>query len=1182
MATLTVKLLGPLRVELDGRPITDFKTNKVRGLLAYLAAEAERPIGRQVLAGILWPEFGERRARANLSQALFTLRRCIGDDSREGSFLVVDRNAIQFCSDSRLWVDVHEFSERVQSNRRASTQRAIGELEAAVALYEGEFLEGFSVQGSPAFEMWCLMQRERMHRHVSDSLIQLIAFYERASENHFALSFARRLVNLDNWREEAHAILMRLLACTGQRSEALAQYETCRQLLSENLGIAPSRQTKALYDAIRSDQLITDGQPAGMTPVGTAVAAPFMNLPRGASPQVVCVGRDTEIARLELCLEDTLGGQGHIIFVVGEAGSGKTVLANAFASQMTDRYPQLLVASGKGTAYTGMGDPYGAFRSIASQLVGDVSTEWAAGTISRAQALRLWRAVPTASEALVRDAPGLIDTFVDGPRLLERATQYVHTAQLTRQHSLWLNQLEALVEGGGGGSGSQGQTALFEQYARFLTALSCSAPLLLFLDDLQWADVGTISLLFHIIRNLGGQRLLLVGAYRPEETMDSWDGRRHPLASVVHESQETYGDVLLELGRGADPVFVEAFVDSEPNCLDPSFRTKLLTLTGGHALYTVELLRGLQERGDLRKDSAGRWISGKQTDWNALPPRIEGVIAERIDRLPQASRQLLQAACVQGETFIAEVAAEVLSTEEGPILSTLGNELSSDHRLVWPHRLERTADGRERISSYQFRHILFQKYLYDHLDPVAKARLHEATGEALSGRFGEGPSTVAAQLARHFEAAGILGRAVASRLQAGNYAIKLAANQEAAEHFSHGLEMLSSMPSSIERDEQELALQLGLGTAQQLKDGYGSVGAQQAYGRALELCGQLGESPQLVAALWPLATYAAMTGSLQQALSLAEQAVTIAKRGEDPLFLAVAHHHLGWILYHHGRFTESVAHQQVTIDLYDRQFHEPMIQMFGHDFGVTSLGWSAWPLVLLGHVDQALQRCHEAIALAQEFDHPFSLVHAYGMTAHVHDLRGESAKSSEFGERMLELATAYGFSTYVAAANYPLGSGLIGKGQFAQGLARWWKQLELLETGGVKLYHRGSLAAIARVLVHLGQLDQAQDALHQADSIGYRDFTDYLLKDAQGQLLIAQGCAPEKAEACFLQGIRAAERQKAKWPELQLTTSLASLWQSQGRRQEAHDKLAAIIGWFTEGFETPIYQMAEELLSDLT
>ncbi len=1183
MSTLTVRLLGPLQADIAGEPAQDLKTNKVRGLLAFLAIESDRPARRETLAGMFWPEFTEKRARANLSQALFTLRHSLGDDLAAQPFLVVNRDTIQFAPGCPLWVDALAFADGVTANKRASTRPRIGKLETTVDLYRGEFLMGFSLAGSPSFETWSLTLRERFHRQMSSALTQLIDFYQQEADYETALSYASRLVALDGWREDAHLAMMRLLALCGRRGEALAQYEICCSVLAENLGIAPMRRTRALYEAIRDEQFIEGVAPDSAILEQTTAVPVFLLANTAMLRPINCVSRQKEFRRLEQILEAALSGQGRVAFITGEAGSGKTVLWQAFTHQIMRRYPTLLIASGKGTAYTGLGDPYAAFRDIMSQLCGNIATQWVAGTMSRTQALRLWRALPFATETLVRDAPGLIGTFVDGAKMLERAREFAREAQLDNRQTRWLFQLETLVADGAAGAGAAGQrqSALFAQFMRFLTTMARRSPLLLVLDDLQWADAATIRLLFHISRTLAGQRLLLLGAFRPEEIAVTHNSHRHPLAPVVHEIQHRFGDVLLELGRRADPSFVEALVDSEPNNLDEAFRSRLFQLTGGHPLYTSELMRGLRERGELLKDARGFWEVGAELDWDTLPPRVEGVIAERIGRLPPESQRLLQAASVQGETFIAEVAAQALEADETRVSFILGNELSRDHRLVRAQRLERTNDGRGRLSTYQFHHFLFQKYLYDNLDPIDKARLHEVTGEAMALRFGDQDAEVSPQLAHHFESAGVMDKAVDFRLLAGNYSIKLAANDEACAHFSRGLILLDSITPTPERDRQELALQLGLGTALQLKEGYGSAGAQRAYSRARDLCDRVGESPQLVAALWPLATYDAMIGNLPQALILAEQALAEAQRVEDPLFTGVAHHNLGWILSHCGRFGESVAHQNEVIALYNRQYHEPMVRMFGHDFGVTSLGWSALPLCALGYPDKALWRCHEAVALAQSFDHPFSLMHAYTMTAQVHWITGELTKVGDFGKRIMSLAETYGFSTYVAGAHGFLGCGLAKKGQFTQGLAQWRTSLDLFETAGVKLYHRGTLIAVIGLLINLGQFEEAQCALAEADAIGFRDYTDPLLENLRGQLLATQSHAAEEAEACFLRAIRIARQQRAKWYELQAAMSLSRLWQAQGRQQEARDRLANIYDWFTEGFDTPILQSAAALLQEL-
>jgi predicted ATPase len=223
-----------------------------------------------------------------------------------------------------------------------------------------------------------------------------------------------------------------------------------------------------------------------------------------------------------------------------------------------------------------------------------------------------------------------------------------------------------------------------------LTAVARQRPLLLVLDDLRWADAGSISLLFHLRRQLVGSRILIVGSYRPSEvalrresplTSDASHPRsgqheRHPLQPVVYEFQRRFGQVEVALGQTGDRRFVEAFLDSEPNHLDATFRQTLYERTQGHALYTVEMVRGMREREDLVQDESGRWVEGRTVDWASLPAQVEGTIAERIARLPAALRGTLQVASVEGETFTAEVVAQIQGIAEREIVRQLSGELA--------------------------------------------------------------------------------------------------------------------------------------------------------------------------------------------------------------------------------------------------------------------------------------------------------------------------------------------------------------------------------------------------------------------------------------------------------------------------------------------------------------------------
>jgi WD40 repeat protein/DNA-binding SARP family transcriptional activator len=270
-----MRLFGPFEVALDGEPVTGFVTDKARALLAYLAVEADRPHRREVLAGLLWPEVPEQSARGSLRTALANVRHLIGDraqssdhaasSEREASlpFLTISRQAIQFNRDSDARVDVTVFTELLQAGTLRSGDPPLGprtsqDLEEAVSLYRGSFLEGFSLADSAPFEEWALLKREELQRQMLSALQQLIGHYERSGEIARALPHAWHAVELDPWRGVAQRQLMHLLALDGQRGAALGQYQQYRQLLTEELGVEPSEATQKLYEL-----LTTGGWPDG-------------------------------------------------------------------------------------------------------------------------------------------------------------------------------------------------------------------------------------------------------------------------------------------------------------------------------------------------------------------------------------------------------------------------------------------------------------------------------------------------------------------------------------------------------------------------------------------------------------------------------------------------------------------------------------------------------------------------------------------------------------------------------------------------------------------------------------------------------------------------------------------------------------------------------------------------------
>jgi DNA-binding SARP family transcriptional activator len=878
MARLSLSFLGTFEVVLAGQPVTAFEYDKVRALLAYLSVEADRPHRRQALAGLLWPEQPEAKARHGLSQALVSLQRAIADSQATPPCLIVTRQSLQFNPASDYELDVTTFTRLLAAcqvhghERLAACDVCLERLTRGLALYRGDFLAGFSTGDALPFEEWVLLQRERLERLAVEALGHLAKAYGERGEYQAALPHAWRRVERDPWQEEACRDLMRLLALSGAREAALAHYETCRQRLAAELGMEPAGETQRLVEQIQAGRLGEGAKERRSKGVGDNLSPRLLSSPAPrleASPAQglaqrtppLFVAREPELAQLDRFLQAALVGEpvptrpirsrGRVVFVTGMAGQGKTALLQEFVRRAQAAHPALVVAAGSGNAHTGQGDPYLPFRQILGLLAGDVEAGYASGALSQEQAGCLWALLPLAVEALLEAGPDLVGTLLPGPALLKRARAFSLDFD-PGQGGDWLPHLEALVSRKGLQPGPElaalpdptrlGQPALFEQVAQVLEALARQAPLLLLLDDLQWADPASINLLFHLGRRITGQRILIVGAYRPAEvamgrppapgvgqvsTLPAVAGQRerHPLTQVVNEFQRLFGQVELDLSQADGRRFVDAYLDAEPNQLGETFRQTLYAQTGGHPLFTVELLRGMQERGDLVRDAQGCWLEGPALDWETLPPRVEGVIAERVGRLPGPLRQALAVASVEGQVFTAEAVARVCAVDEGEMVHCLSDQLARVYRLVRPERVRRI-DG-QRLSQYRFRHILFQKYLYRMLDRAERVYLHQSLGVALEDLHAEWAGDMTIQepnlplrLARHFQEAGITYKSVDYLRQAGERAARLSAHQEAVAHFRQGLRWLETLPEGSQRARLELSLCLGLATSLQAITGY--------------------------------------------------------------------------------------------------------------------------------------------------------------------------------------------------------------------------------------------------------------------------------------------------------------------------------------------------------------------------
>jgi tetratricopeptide (TPR) repeat protein len=482
------------------------------------------------------------------------------------------------------------------------------------------------------------------------------------------------------------------------------------------------------------------------------------------------IGRARHLDRLNLHLVRALNGTGQVCFVTGEPGAGKTALVAEFTRAAQRKHHNVIVAFGDCNALSAEGDPYLPFREMMTLLLGDVEHGVSEGNITQENATRLRRLFKFTREALLEAGPDIVGIFVPGGSLLARlGTRLV-------QH----NAAPAVTRTG------VDPSQVLLQFTSVLRRLAAQNPLILVVDDLHWADQASISLLFHLARRIEGTPILIVGTYRPHEIDLPLASAPHPLGSTVNEIRRYYGDIIIDLDADEDEEkrrFVEQLLDAEPNDYPRAFREDFLQRTDGQPLFAVELLQAMKEQGVIAGDG-GTWRINGVVDWRKLPGRVEGVIAERVRRLPPDLLALLTDASIQGDPFSVEILANLTGRPPLDVLRSLG-DAHHKHRVVRPHGTRR--DGGVRLSQFRFVHNLFQIYLYERMSEAERGYRHEAVAAATEDVYGAASDVAAVQLAHHYSVAGNAGKALHYLRAAGNAARRSYAHQEALGQYQRAL-----------------------------------------------------------------------------------------------------------------------------------------------------------------------------------------------------------------------------------------------------------------------------------------------------------------------------------------------------------------------------------------------------------
>jgi predicted ATPase/class 3 adenylate cyclase len=686
-------------------------------------------------------------------------------------------------------------------------------------------------------------------------------------------------------------------------------------------------------------------------------------------------------------------------------------------------------------------------------------------------------------------------------------------------------------------------------------------PLILAYEDLHWVDKSSEDVLKYVLESIPGARILMIFTYRPE-FVHTWGGKSY-------HSQVT----LNRLSNRESLAMVAYLLDTEE--IDKDLEELILEKTEGVPFFIEEFIKSLQDLKIIKRKDNKFYLAKDMKDL-IIPSAIQDVIMARVDSLPEGAKGVLQTGSVAGREFSHDLIERVMGLSETDLLSHLS--VLKDSELLYER-------GIYPQSTYIFKHALIQDAAYLSLLKSTCQKYHRKIAQVLEKNFPDTMETQPELLAHHYTEAGLNEQAVAYWHQAGQRATQRSAHVEAINNLTKGLEVLMTLPDTLERAQQELDLQTTLGPVLMAVKGFGSLDTERAYARARELCGQVGETSQLFPVLHGLFRFHMNRAELQTTRELGEQLFSLAKRVQDPALLLEAHRVLGLTMFWLGEMAPARANLEQGVALYDPQQHRSHAFVYGQDPGVACQSFGAMPIWVLGYPDQALQSIHEALALAQELTHPFSLVYALTITTLLHQFRREGQAVQERAETLMTLSTEQGFPHWLAYGTILRGWALTAQGEGAEGIAQMRQGLVAHRATGAQVHRPYFLALLAEAYGKVGQPEEGLmllvEALAMVDNTGERNWEAELHRRKGELLLMQQGQKVGEAEECFRQALDIARHQQAKSLELRAAMSLNRLWQQQGKQEEAHQLLAEIYGWFTEGFDTADLQEAKVLLEEL-
>jgi class 3 adenylate cyclase/predicted ATPase len=841
------------------------------------------------------------------------------------------------------------------------------------------------------------------------------------------------------------------------------------------------------------------------------------------------VGRHSEMAQLQHALAEAQAGRGQIVGVMGEPGVGKSRLFYEFklTSHSGCLVPEAYsVSYGKASAYLPVMELLKSYFHLHAQDDERQRKEKVTGKVLTLE------------------------------RSLEDTLPYLFALLGIEELASSLQQMDPQVR----------RRRTFEALKRLLLRESLNQPLILICEDLHWIDTETQGFLDMLAESVATAKVLLLVNYRPEY--------RHEWGTKTYYTHLR----LAPLGKEDTAELLTFLLGSDPS-LKP-VQQLILDKTEGIPFFMEEVVQTLVEEGALT-GARGQYRVERTPAVLHLSPTVQGVLAARIDRLDTAAKELLQRLAVIGRAFSLSLVRRVVLQPEEKLYQLLSLLQSKEFLYEQPAFPD---------IEYIFKHALTQEVAYGTVLHERRKVLHEQTARAIEELYRTHLEDYYGELAHHYSRSGKTQKAVEYLQLAGQQAVQRSAYAEAVGHLATALELLKTLPDTLERTQHELVLRTTLGPALMVSKGVGMPEVKDTYARARALCQQVGEPPQLFGVLWGMWQFYLVQAEYQTACELGEQLLSLAQRRQDPALLLVAHRALGEPLFTLGELAPARAHLEQGLALYNLQQHRSLAILYGMDPEVMCLNFAAFTLWHLGYPEQALQRGHEAIRLAQELSHPYSLAVALSSAAVLHHYRREEQAVQERAAAAITLSIEQGFPIWLGFGTILGGWALAERGQGEEGITQIRQGIVTWRATGAEIWRPYWLSLLAEAYEKVGQAKEGlatlAEALTVVDNSGERFYEAELYRLKGG--LTLQSSIPsleprvKEAEVCFLKAIEIARKQQAKSLELRAVMNLSRLWQRQGKKDEARQLLAEIYGWFTEGFDTKDLQEAKALLEELS